>query len=183
MNKHFKLQSALVVAAIVLLPAAHAAGITKTDYSAGKSRISAGFKADKATCASLAGNAKDICVEEAKGRQNVARAELEYGYTGKPADQNKVLVARAESVYAVARERCDDLAGNVKDVCVAEAKAVETKALANAKLGQQIGEATTDAAEVKRTANYTVAVEKCDALSGDAMTACVSNAKAQFGKN
>jgi hypothetical protein len=37
--------------------------------------------------------------------------------------------------------RCDDRAGNAKDVCVKEAKAVEVRALADAKLGKQIGEA------------------------------------------
>ena len=34
----------------------------------------------------------------------------------------------------------------------------------------------------KRDANYKVAIEKCDALAGAAKDACVSNAKAQYGK-
>ena len=42
--------------------------------------------------------------------------------------QVKVLVAKAESAYAVAKERCDDKSGNAKDVCVKEAKAVESRA-------------------------------------------------------
>jgi hypothetical protein len=93
-----------------------------------------------------------------------------------------VLVAKAESVYAVAKERCDDKAGNAKDVCVEEAKAVEVKALADAKMGKQIGEARSDAAADKRDADYKVAVEKCDVMAGDAKSACVASAKAQFGK-
>ena len=56
-----------------------------------------------------------------------------------------VLVARAEATYAVARERCDDKAGNVKDVCVTEAKANESKALAEAKMGKEIVRAEKDA--------------------------------------
>jgi hypothetical protein len=164
------------------LPLAQAAGMPKADYSAAKTRISADYKADKATCAAQAGNAKDICVEEAKAKEKVARAELEYGYTGKSGDRNKVLVAKAESAYAVAKEKCDDLAGNAKDVCVKEAKAVEVKALADAKMGKQIGEAKKDAAEDKRNADYKVAVEKCDALAGDAKASCVASAKASFGK-
>lgn len=55
--------------------------------------------------------------------EKVALAEIEYGYTGKAADANKVLVAKAESVYAVAKERCDDQSGNAKSSCVAAAKA------------------------------------------------------------
>jgi hypothetical protein len=182
MNKLFNFKSSILVAALLVLPVAHAANLTKTDYNAGNTRISADYKADKALCASLAGNAKDICVLEAKGKEKVARAELEYGYSGKAKDQNKVRVAKAEAAYAIAKEKCDDLAGNPKDVCVKEAKAVEIKALADAKVGKQIGEATSDAADVKRDADYKVALEKCDAFAGDAKANCVSSAKASFGK-
>ena len=179
----FVLKPAAVVAAILLLSAAQAATITKADYQAGKTRISADYKAGKAACASLAANAKDICVEEAKAKEKVARADLEFSYTGKPADETRSRVARAESTYAVSKERCDDLKGNDKDVCVKEAKAVEVKALADAKLGKEIGEARKDAADEKRDADYKVAIEKCDALAGDAKSACVTAAKAKFGKN
>lgn len=182
MNKSIHLKASLAVAVMLALPLAHAATMTKAEYSAAKTRIAADYKAEKTSCASLAGNAKDICVEEAKAKDNVARAELEYGYSGKPADQNKVQMVKAESAYAVAKERCDDLAGNPKDVCLTEAKAAETKALANAKMGKQIGEATTDAADTKRDANYKVAVEKCEALAGDVKAACVADATAKFGK-
>jgi hypothetical protein len=182
MNKHLKHKSSLILAGMLALPMAQAASVTKSDYNAAKTRIAAEYKADEAGCASFAGNAKDICVEQAKGKQKVALAELEYGYTGKPADQTKVQVAKAEAGYAVAKERCDDLAGNPKDVCVKEAKAVEAKALADAKLGKEIGAAQSDAADTKRDADYRVAAEKCDALAGDAKASCIANAKARFGK-
>jgi hypothetical protein len=183
MNKLNGLRAALLAASVVALPAAYAATMTKADYAAGKSRISADYKTDKAACATQAGNAKDICMQEAKAKERVALAELEYGYTGKAADHNKVLVAKAESAYAVAKERCDDQAGNAKDVCVKEAKAVEIKALADAKMGKEIGEAKKDAAADKLDADYKVAIEKCDALAGDAKSSCVAAAKAKFGKN
>jgi len=183
MNKLNGLSAALLAASMLALPAAYAATISKADYAAGKTRISADFKTDKAACQALAGNAKDICIQQAKGKEKVALADLEYGYTGKAADYNKVLVAKAESAYAVAKERCDDLAGNAKDVCVKEAKAVETKALADAKMGKTIGEAKKDAAADKLDADYSVAIEKCDALAGDAKSNCVAAAKTKFGKN
>jgi len=183
MNNHFSLKASIVLAAMLALPFANAATMAKSDYKASKSRISADYKADKAACAALSGNTKDICVQEAKGKESVAKAELEFAYTGKSADSNKVLVAKAKSVYAVAKERCDDKAGNAKDVCVKEAKAVETKALADAKMGKQIVEAKKDAAQEKRDADYKVAIEKCDALSGDAKSSCVANAKSTFGKS
>jgi len=68
-------------------------------------------------------------------------------------------------------------------VCVKEAKAVEIKALADAKMGKEIGEARKDAATDKRDADYQVAAEKCDAPAGDAKTSCIAAAKARFGKN
>ncbi len=183
MNKHNILKTALAVAALLALPLAHAATMAKADYQAGKTRIGADYKTDKAACGPMAGNAKDICVEEAKAKEKVAKAELQYAYTGTAKDANKVLVAKADSSYAVAKERCDDQTGNTKDVCVKEAKAVKVKALADAKLGKDIGAARKDAAVDKNDADYKVATEKCDAVSGDAKTACVSAAKSRFGKN
>jgi hypothetical protein len=182
MSTIFNVKATLVAAALLAMPLAQAANLSKADYQTAKARISADYKTDKSACASRAGNAKDICVEEAKAREKVARAELEYGYSAKPADQTKVMVAKAESTYAVAKERCDDKAGNMKAVCVKEAKAVETKALADARMGKQIGEAAKEASDDKRNADYSVAAQKCDALAGDAKTDCNAAAKAKFGK-
>lgn len=183
MNTMLKLKPALLIAALLALPMAHAANLSKDEYKAGKTRISAEYKAEKAACDASSGNAKDVCVEQAKGKEKVALAELEYAHTGKPGDQNKVLTTKAKADYEVAKEKCDDKSGNDKDVCIKEAKAVETKALADAKLGKQIGEARKDAVEDKRDAEYKVAVEKCDAMSGDAKSSCISGAKAKFGKS
>lgn len=183
MNKPLTFKLSLLMAGLLALPLAQASSMSKANYSAAKTRIGADYKADQAACATLSGNAKDVCVEQASAKQKVARAELEYAYSGKPADQNKLKVVQAESAYAVAKEKCDDLAGNAKDVCVKEAQAAETKALADAKMGQQIGEAKVDASQAKRDADYKVAVEKCDALAGDAKTSCLSAAKMSSGKS
>ena len=85
------LKTSLIVAAMLALPIAQAATMDKAQYSAAKDRISAEYKTDKAACGSMSGNAKDICIEEAKGKEKVARADLAYGYTGKPGDQTKLL--------------------------------------------------------------------------------------------
>lgn len=183
MNKSLTLRAALAAASLLMFPLAQAAGPSSADYNAGKTRIQADLASDKSRCATLAGNANDICVEQAKGKAAVALAELEFAYSGKPADQNRILIVRAESAYAVAREKCDDLAGNVKDVCVEQAKADESKALAEAKLGKQIVKATTEATVEMLEADYKVAAEKCDMLAGQAKTDCVASAKAKFGKS
>jgi hypothetical protein len=43
-------------------------------------------------------------------------------------------------------------------------------------------EAHHDAAAEKRDADYAVAKEKCNALSGDAKESCVTEAKKHYGK-
>lgn len=177
------LTAAIVCASLLPLSAAFAQAMNKADFKASKTRISADYKTDKAACKVQKGNAKDICQEEAQAKEKVALAELEFSYTGKAADRNKVAVVKAKAAYEVAKERCDDLAGNGKDVCVQEAKAAETKALADAKMGQEIGDAKKDAASEKTEADYKVAHEKCDALAGDAKASCVTAAKGKFGKH
>ncbi|MGY4828378.1 hypothetical protein ACVNIS_07370 [Sphaerotilaceae bacterium SBD11-9] len=183
MKQTSALKSAVIVAAVLVWPLAQAANISKDDYKAGKDRISTTYKSDKNACDSLSGNAKDVCVEEAKGKEKVAKAELEYSYTGKASDQNKVAKAKAEADYAVAKEKCDDKAGNDKDVCVKEAKAAQAHALADAKAGKEMNSAKNDAAKDKRDADYKAAAEKCDALAGDAKDSCISAAKAKYGKS
>ena len=182
MTPLFTLKASLIAAAALALPMAQAATMAKADYTVEKQRISATYKVDKAACDSLKDNAKDVCVEEAKAKEKVGKAELEFSYTGKANDGNKVMVAKAESAYAVAKEKCDDQSGNAKDVCVKEAKAVEIKALADAKMGKEISTAKKDAVADKKDADYKVDIEKCDAQSGDAKTLCVSTAKLKFGK-
>ena len=181
-TNHFQLKTSLIVAAMLVFSGVQAQTIDKAEVKARKASIAATYKADKAACAPMKGNAKDICMEETKGREKVAKAELTYASSGKPADQTKVLNAKAEVAYAIAKERCDDKAGNAKDVCVKEAKAIEIKALSDAKMNKEIGEAKKDDMQAKKDADYKVAIEKCDALAGDAKSSCVSAAKAKFGK-
>jgi len=151
------------------------------------------YKTDKAACDGLKGNAKDICTEEAKGKEKVAKAEANAAYENTPKARENARLARADATYEVAKEKCDDLAGNAKDVCVKEAKATYTKAKADAKVDrvatdakqdavQKTASAQREAAEDKNNANYKVAIEKCDSLSGAAKDACVRDAKAKFGK-
>ena len=156
--------------------------MTKSDYSAGKDRIKAAYKVDKDACDKSTANAKDICVQQAKGKEKVAMAELQYSYSGKDKDGNKVAVAMADSSYSVAKEMCDDKVGQPKTLCRTEAKATHTKAIADAKLQKKVASATTNAIEDKTDANYKVAVEKCDAMAGEPKASCVNSAKVRFNK-
>lgn len=174
---------ALAAAALLAASVSLAAPLSKEDYTASKDRIEAEYKADRAACDKYSGNAKDICTAKASGKEKVALAELEYARSGKPADATKLAITKADATYAVAKDMCDDKSGNAKDVCVSEAKAAHTKALADARMSEKIGDARKDAVQDKNDADYKVAIEKCESLSGDAKTACVSAAKARYNKS
>ena len=131
----------MAVAATSLGCVAYAGSMSHADYAAKKDQISADYKADKAACDKLAGNEKDVCIEKAKGKEKVAKAELEYNYTGKKSDADKIAVEKADASYAVAKEMCDDRQGRDKDACVAQAKAAHTKAMADAKMHKKVGDA------------------------------------------
>ena len=188
--------SLLTAAGIAFAGAAGAADKTtmsRDAYKADKDKIEAQHKTDRAQCSSLSGNAKDVCQAEAKGKEKVAKAELEANYKNTDKARNDARVAKADAVYDVAKEKCDDMAGNQKDVCVKEAKAAHTKSKADAKVAnvsnkaaqasaEKQADARKDAREATRDAQHTVAVAKCDTISGARKDACVKQAKVQFGK-
>lgn len=122
MKNHVILQATVLCLGLLALSAVQAETISKSDYKAGKARISETYRADKTACHSQSGNAKDVCEEEAKGKEKVARAELEFSYSGKAADGNKVDVVKAKAAYEIAKEKCDDLASEAKASCVTTAK-------------------------------------------------------------
>jgi len=169
------------------------APISKASYTQAVKDADAQYKIDKDACSSLSGNAKDICVAEAKGKENVAKADAEAAYKHTPKARENARIAHAQASYNVAIEKCDDLAGNRKDVCVKEAKSELVKGKANAKVDRvaadtnkeaatKQAEARKDASADKREADYKVAIEKCDALAGAAKDACISSAKSRYGQ-
>jgi hypothetical protein len=195
MKKPLPLLSCIATAAACLfvLNSAMAQALSSSDFSAAKSRIQSDYKTDKAACGSRAGNAKDICIAEAKGKEEVAKAELEHNYKPTLKTQYQVNVARGEASYELAKQKCDDMSGNPKDVCIKEAKAALTTAKADAIVQKKTAEAKakashenketrTDAAADKRAAELKVAEEKCDALASSAKDSCMAAAKAKFGK-
>lgn len=118
--------------ALVLSTGAMAQSLSKDDYKAGKEKISTEYKTAKAACDVSSGNAKDICIVEAKGKEKVAKAELDASYKPSAKASHTVTIAKAEADYATAKEKCDDQKGDVKKTCVKDAKAAETLAKADA---------------------------------------------------
>ncbi|HTD02186.1 hypothetical protein [Undibacterium sp.] len=154
----------------------------KATYKAEEDRADSDYKVAMAKCDALAGNAKDICVEEGKLARTRVKAEAKANYENTPKAHTKAMIDIADAEYAVAKEKCDDKAGNDKDVCIKEAKAIKKTSIANAKAGKKVVEARGDAAQTKNDANYDVAIEKCNGLAGPSKDACVASAKTQYGK-
>jgi hypothetical protein len=183
---------------------AAAVPLSKVDYKAAKSDIENKYKADKKACNVHADNAKDICTEEAKGMERVAKAELEAIYEPSAKHSLAVHTAKAKAALAIAKEKCDDQAGNAKAVCRKEAEALYTSDMAKAKLSEKTGEINnkaaaeiqdtrTTAVEKKasaradanadiRDADYKTALQKCDAFAGDVKANCIAESRTRFNK-
>jgi hypothetical protein len=186
-DKNMKRNTVITLAAAISLTfgAGAFAGtmMSKADYKDAKKAIEAEYKSAKAACDSLKDNPKDICQAEAKGKENVALAELEVTHQPSDKARSAARIARAEATYAVAKEKCDEKTGNEKDVCVKEAKSARTAAKADANAQLKVAVVRKDAADDKRDAEYAVAKEKCDALVGGTKDQCVKDAKAHYGKS
>jgi hypothetical protein len=203
MSKFTKTTIAVAIS-LTFSAGAMAQTISKKDFKNSMGSIETQYKSDKTNCKSLSGNANDICMAEAKGKEKVAKADLNARNKNTNEARYEALVAKAEADYSVAKEKCDDLAGNVKDVCLKEAKAAEIAAKADAKSQMTVSnadkkankesaeaqkeaqdksaDAHQDAATEKRNAEYTVAKEKCDALAGGDKDSCMNQAKLNYGK-
>lgn len=102
--------------------------MTDQEYKAERDRIAADYKAAKAQCDALKGNAEDVCEEQAKGAEKVARAELEAKRNPSEGAQRNVELTKANAEYDVAKEKCDDLSGDAKSTCRKDASAAHKAA-------------------------------------------------------
>ena len=99
-----------------------------------------------------------------------------------PGAESKAVYAhakdKAELDYKAARAKCDVIAGNPKDVCVAEAKAlrVRTQEEANALYRNTLKAYTASRLKIA-SANYDLDKVRCAALTGNDKDVCVQQAK------
>ncbi len=128
--------TAAAIALVFSAGAMAAQSMSKGEYKTRKDRIAAEYKSARANCDSRSGNAKDVCMAEARGKERVEKAELGVDHKPSPTTHYYLSVAKANADYAIAREKCDDRTGNDKKVCLKEAKAGQTRAKADAKRGK-----------------------------------------------
>lgn len=105
------------------LPAAEKAPLTAATYEAAKTAIDRTFGADSKACERLRGNAQDVCLAQAKGKQKSDRALLEARYQPSPDTVESAKFATADANYEVDKARCEARKGKAKSRCIREAKA------------------------------------------------------------
>jgi hypothetical protein len=144
MTRSHSLKLSLFVAGVLAATSGFAAGtdkMSKEDYKAAKDKISAEYKAAKELCKPMKDNAQDVCEKEAKAKEKIAMAELDFNRTGKDADKAKLAKVKADQDYEVAKEKCEDQKGDGMMACKKEAKAMHDKAVADAKAEKKVAKA------------------------------------------
>jgi len=118
------------------------AGISGDEYKREKDRIEADAKSAKEACKSMKDNAKDICEAEAKGKEKLAKKELDLKKNPNDKNAQDVEKMKAEVAYEVAKEKCEDQKGADALSCKKAAKAEKDSAMAAAK-GKKLAMDTT----------------------------------------
>ena len=154
----------------------------KTAYNHAKENAESSYKIANEKCNAFKDNQKDVCKAEADLAKVRAKSEAEATYKGTLSARISAREDIASAEYDLAKTKCASQTGNNKDVCIKQAKAVEVAAKADAKADKKVVNALVDAQEDKADANYKVALEKCDPLTGAVKDKCVASAEIKFGK-
>jgi hypothetical protein len=181
--KQLKLiSSACILASLTFATVGHAATMSRAESREANNQVSTQYQSAKSACGTTRNNTRDICLKEAKGNYKISMAELEYKDEPTPRHLRSVSIAKADSAFNVAKEKCDDSAGNAQAVCRTEARAAHKVALADAKMIKVVNDAKADDDRVKREGDYKIATEKCETLTGESKATCIVSAKALLSK-
>lgn len=108
--------------------------LSRSEYRSIKKKIVLEHRSDKKNCKPLADNTRHICMAEANGKEVIARSELKALRKPSKHSDYDVNITRADAFYAVAIGRCDDHTGNIKEVCISEAKVAKVHAKYDARI-------------------------------------------------
>ncbi|MEG0885211.1 MAG: BON domain-containing protein, partial [Janthinobacterium sp.] len=128
----------LAASASALLAAAPAYA-QDTSYKSLTDKATADYKQAKAACDAQSGNAKKVCVEEAKVARAKAESDAVAQYRNTPRELGKARKDVANAEYDLAKAKCGDRTGADKTTCMNDAKAAKTAALADASTGAKAG--------------------------------------------
>jgi hyperosmotically inducible protein len=142
-------------------------------------KAAADYKVAAAQCASMTGNAKGICMDEAKAARAHAEADAVAQYNNTPKGRTKALTVVADADFALAKAKCGDMSGADKASCLTNAGTLHAAAVADAKADRVV--AATGATDTNspatgtatRDATKAAAVDKCAQIAGQPKTGCL----------
>jgi hyperosmotically inducible protein len=145
-------------------------------------KAAADYKVAAAQCASMSGNAKDVCIEEAKAARAHTEADAIAQYNNTLKGRTKARTVVADADFALAKAKCADMSGAERDSCLNNARSVRTAAVADARADRNVAVTTDTASPVTTTATRdatkAAAVDKCAQVAGQPNTACLIDNKA-----
>lgn len=151
-------------------PAAATPHMDTVAYKQMMDKAAADYKTARAQCDEQSGNAKDICIEQAKAARAHTEADAVVQYKNEKKTVQKAEIAVADAEYDLAKAKCADMTGTEKRNCLNTAKSAQTAAIADAK-------AEKHAADVAQTG------EDCNTMTGTAKASCLTRTKSEMAGN
>jgi hyperosmotically inducible protein len=128
-------------------------------------KAAADYKAAVSTCSGASGNARDVCLEEAKAARAHAEADALAKYNNTPKGREKARIKVADADFALAKTRCAGMSAADKDDCMLKARSEHTAAITDAKADR----GTLASNEASRAAM----LKRCEQQTGKKDAACL----------
>ena len=197
---------AIAITIAIAFSAGAAPTMSNDQYQSARRVLAAEYDANRRACTSVPGRSIALCKAEAHREFQIANARLEATYTPSRGGSYKARVAIANAEYLVAKRKCDDKPGDVKRLCVKEARAVliadkaaayasEDTSIATRAVNEKANaarkamreeeertEARKDTAAEKRDTDFRIAKEYCRTMPSDGKLACVKEVEKRFGR-
>lgn len=179
--KNFWCRSAAVFFLLLLKTPAFAVPFSSSPpYEAAMQRAEKEYLVARKLCDTLDGHAQDVCIAEAKAERKRQEADAEAAEKDTPEAKTKALISYADAALEVAETKCAVQTGNDKDICIKRARLEHQQSVSLAKANQKVREAQQEALEEISEADYQLALEKCESVSGKARENCRDNVKTKF---
>jgi hypothetical protein len=171
---------ATAFAALVMLSMPAFARMTAAEFTAGKARLVDEERAATARCATSAAAERHACEVSAITARAVALAELHYRRSTKSRNGVRLLIAKAEAIHAVEKERCT--AEIERASCISAAAQTLAGSLKRANDQWVGGQAELDAATDARQFEFEDAMARCVSRAGSSEVGCRKSLGWQFGQ-
>lgn len=149
------------------MPAAATPHMDKVAYKQMMDKAAADYKTAKDQCDAQSGNAKDICIQQAKATRAHTESDAVVQYKNDKKSVQKAEIAVADAEYDLAKAKCADMNGTEKRNCLNTAKSAQTAAIADAKAEKHM-------ADVAQTG------EDCNSMTGSAKASCLTRTKSEM---